>query len=303
MKADFHPPPIDSDATAAIAGRRYLYRDATRALTPTGGFLRGFAFTLNPYIGCAFGAAGGCPFCYVRAMPVAHTAPGPWGTWVIAKRNLAVLIAREIRAFAVKGGENEWSEHAAVFMSSATDPYQGVERRLKLTRSALAIFADNPPRRLLIQTRSPLVERDTDLIQRMGSRARVSLTIETDDDAVRRAITPTSPSVRRRVECARRLRRAGIFVQIAIAPMLPNRPAEFAAMLDGAADRVIVDTLLDGDGAAGARSRALGIDRLFGRLGYGRWFAAGAEAGLLDAMRARFGADRVLFSRDGFNDI
>jgi DNA repair photolyase len=188
-------------------------------------------------------------------------------------------------------------------MSSATDPYQGVERRLKLTRSALEIFVERPPRRLIIQTRSPLVERDIDLIQRMGSRTRVSLTIETDDDAVRRAITPTSPSIMRRVECARRLRRAGIFVQIAIAPMLPNRPAEFAAMLDGAADRVIVDTLLEGDGAAGARSRALGIGRLFASLGYDRWFAAGAEAELLDAMRARFGADRVLFSRDGFNDV
>src|SRR5271154_6245636 len=137
MKADFHVPPPAPDAGAATAGRRYLYRDATRALTPTGGFLRGFAFTLNPYIGCAFGAAGGCPFCYVRAMPVAHTAPGPWGSWVIAKRNLAELIAREIPAFAAKSGENEWSEHAAVFMSSATDPYQGVERRLKLTRAAL----------------------------------------------------------------------------------------------------------------------------------------------------------------------
>jgi len=172
-----------------------------------------------------------------------------------------------------------------------------------LTRAALAIFADHPPRRLIIQTRSPLVERDIDLIRRIGSRARVSLTIETDDDAVRRAITPTSPSVMRRVECARRLRRAGIFVQIAIAPMLPNRPAEFADLLDGAADRVIVDTLLDGDGASGARSRALGIGKLFARLGYDRWFAAGAEAALLEAMRARFGADRVLFSRDGFNDV
>ncbi|MGH7907054.1 MAG: hypothetical protein ACREP6_10530, partial [Candidatus Binataceae bacterium] len=68
--------------------RRYIYKDVTRALTPTGGFLDGFAYSLNPYIGCAFGGAGGCPFCYVRALPIARAGDGPWGGWVIIKRNL-----------------------------------------------------------------------------------------------------------------------------------------------------------------------------------------------------------------------
>jgi DNA repair photolyase len=281
------------------AGRQLFFRDAQRALTPTGGFLRDFAFSLNPYIGCAFGGGGGCPYCYVRALPVARAVEQPWGSWVIAKRNLADLIERELASLAAKGR----LEDTAIFMSSATDPYQGFERHLRLTRAALEAMVATPPRRLVIQTRSPLVERDIDLIKQLGVRVIVSLTLETDDDAVRKAITRTSPSVARRVECARRLRNEGIFVQIAVAPMLPNRPERFASMVAQVADRVVVDTLLDGDGAGGARSRALGMEAFYARLGYPQWLEAGSETALLDAMRARLGTERVAFSRDGFNDV
>jgi DNA repair photolyase len=279
--------------------RTYFEQEAMRALTPTGGFLRGFAYSLNPYIGCAFGAGGGCPFCYVRALPVAHAHAGRWGEWVIAKTNLPQLLERELAVLAHSGRLAD----ATIFMSSATDPYQGVERRLGLTRRALEAFGRHPPRRLVIQTRSPLIERDLDLIGRLGKCAIASITLETDDDAVRRAITPTSPAVARRLTTLRRLRAAGIFTQIAIAPMLPNHPQHFADLAAEVSDRVIVDTYFDGDGARGRRSRALGIGELYERLGYADWFKPGAERELLAAMRARLGDDRVLFSRDGFNDV
>src|SRR5271169_5383371 len=109
--------------------RNYSATAATRALTPTGGFLGGFSFSLNPYIGCAFGDGGGCPFCYVRALPVARAEAGPWGNWVIAKRNLPARLERELAELARRGRLDE----TAIFMSSATDPYQGIERRMKLT--------------------------------------------------------------------------------------------------------------------------------------------------------------------------
>jgi DNA repair photolyase len=64
----------------------------------------------------------------------------------------------------------------------------------------------------------------------------------------------------------RRLRAAGIFTQIAIAPMLPNHPQRFADLAAENSDRVIVDTYFDGDGARGRRSRALGIGELYERL-------------------------------------
>jgi DNA repair photolyase len=205
----------------------------------------------------------------------------------------------ELKALAVSGRLAE----TAIFMSSATDPYQGWERRLGLTRAALEVLIRNPPRRLLIQTRSPMVERDIDLLSALGSRAMVSMTLETDDDRVRRMITPTSPSVTRRIVTMRRLRRAGIATQMAIAPMMPNEPENFALIADEAADRVVVDTYFDGDGANGRRSRALGMGELYTRLGYGEWFRPGAEAALLKALRKRLGERRVLFSRAGFNTL
>jgi DNA repair photolyase len=279
--------------------RNYSATPATRALTPTGGFLGGFSYSLNPYIGCAFGDGGGCPFCYVRALPVARAQAGPWGTWVIAKSNLVELLARELRALERSGK----LERAAVFMSSATDPYQGMERRMRLTRGALELFVRRPPRRLLLQTRSPMIERDLDLLVRLGPRLIASITVETDDEQVRRALTPTSPSIARRLAAARRLRAAGVFVQLAVAPMMPNHPERLAELADGAADRVVVDTYFDGDGSGGRRSRALKMDELYAGLGYEGWFRSGAERELMAAMRARLGPERVLFSREGFNAV
>jgi DNA repair photolyase len=279
--------------------RTYIQRVAARALMPTGGFLRGFAYSLNPYTGCAFGDAGGCPFCYVRALPVAHSRSGEWGARVIAKTNLQELLERELTALERSGKLAE----ASVFMSSATDPYQGIERRIGLTRCAIEAFVRYPPRRLLIQTRSPLIERDIAVIGRLGERAIASITLETDDDLVRRRITPTSPAVTRRLVTMQRLRAAGIFTQMAIAPMLPNDPQRFAQLAAAVCDRVIVDTYFDGDGASGRRSRALGIGELYARLGYADWFKPGAERRLLTAMRAQLGADRVLFSRTGFTSV
>jgi DNA repair photolyase len=279
--------------------RVYSTTQAKRALTPTGGFLGGFSHSLNPYVGCAFGDNGGCPFCYVRALPVAHARAGPWGAWVIAKSNLRNLLERELTAMEAAGK----LERTTVFMSSATDPYQGLERRMELTRGALELFASHPPRRLLLQTRSPMIERDLDLLVRLGAHVIASLTVETDDERVRRALTPTSPSISRRLETARRLRKAGVFVQITAAPMLPNNPERFAELVDDAADRVVVDTYFDGDGSKGRRSRALGIGELYERLGYMEWFRPGAERALMAAMRTRLGASRVLFSRDGFSAV
>jgi DNA repair photolyase len=279
--------------------RDYSLTHATRALTPTGGFLNGFSYSLNPYVGCAFGNGGGCPFCYVRALPVARARPGPWGSWVIAKSNLLELLARELDALERSGK----LEAAAVFLSSATDPYQGMERRLRLTRGALELFINRSPRRVLVQTRSPMIERDIDLLVRLGPRVIASITVETDDEQVRRALTPTSPSIERRLMTARRLRAAGVFVQLAVSPMMPNHPERLARLADGAADRVVVDTYFDGDGSGGRRSRSLKMGELYERLGYERWFRPGAERELMAAMRARLGAERVLFSRAGFNAV
>ncbi len=288
--------PVRRAVSACLIMRRYVLRPATRALTPTGGFLKGFSFTLNPYVGCAFGDNGGCPFCYVRTLVIAHSEPGPWGSWVIAKSNLRELLEREMATLERTGR----LPTTTILMSSATDPYQGWERQLGLSRAALAVILRYRPRRLMIQTRSPLVERDIALLRELGAHLLVSLTVETDDDVVRRAIAPTSPSIVRRLQTARRLRDAGVFVQLAIAPMMPNSPKRFARLAAEAANRVLIDTYFLGDGSNGRRSCELGMGETYRRLGYERWFVPGAERELVEAMKAELGPERVVMSRDGF---
>jgi hypothetical protein len=85
--------------------------------------------------------------------------------------------------------------------------------------------------------------------------------------------------------------------------MMPNNPDRFAELAAASADRVIIDTYFDGDGANGARSRALGMRELYAKHGYEQWFQPGAERELVDAMKSRLGAERVLMSRHGFTAV
>ncbi len=116
---------------------------AKSILNPTGGFLATYTHSLNAYQGCAFGK-NSCPYCYVRAMPVQRFSGRPWGEWVKAKVNAPELLKRDLEAAKRKGTFG----NLRIFMSTATDPYQGAEARLKLTRGILEVFAgsgETPP--------------------------------------------------------------------------------------------------------------------------------------------------------------
>jgi DNA repair photolyase len=282
----------------------YRERMVKSALTrQAGGFLYNFTHSLQPYAGCAFGEdlpdGRGCPYCYVRRLPVAQFAGEPWGSWVDVKLNAAEVLADELERGRRRGKLETWR----IFMSSATDPYQGAEAKYRVTRACLEAFVKMPPGLLVVQTRSPMVLRDLDLLRALRGVAWVSLTLETNDDRVRRAFTPTSPPVAARLRTLRALRQAGIRAQAAVSPMLPNDPASFAAALADACDRALVDTLFAGDGAHGKRSEALGMRDLFARLGYGGWYAPEAHEPLLRTLRVRLGPGRVAFSAEGFNTL
>lgn len=271
----------------------------SRALAPTGGYLEGYSHTLNPYGGCAFGR-GGCPFCYVRQSPPQRFAPRGadgralgWGHWLRVKQGLAERLARELRSPAARGYR--------VFCGSATDPYQGAEARWRLTRGCLEALAVAPVAALVLQTRSVLVERDLALLAALPF-VRLHLTVETDDLAVHRALTASSPPPARRLATARAARRAGISTTITVSPLLPLAdPEAFAAALAEVADRVIVDTLADGDGAGGRRSRSNGMPAALAALGHpGFMDDPGPVERLLSALRRRLPADRVGVGRAGF---
>ena len=126
-----------------------IRRPASGALTKTGGFLSGFSHTLQPYIGCRFG----CAYCYVKGLNVHrfHQPPLAWGDYVHPRIGIAEQLRKELARLAQKGALDE----LAVFMSSATDPYQGLERQWRLSRACLDVFADYPPRLLVCRPARP----------------------------------------------------------------------------------------------------------------------------------------------------
>jgi DNA repair photolyase len=177
-----------------------------QVLAPATGFMDDFDFTLNQYSGCAFG----CSYCYAAFFVHDQWKRENWGKWVEVKVSALEQLARKRSLQGKK-----------IYMSSVTDPYQPIELKLELTREILQLLSE-PSRqpRLVIQTRSPFVVRDVDLLKRF-EHLRVNFTITTDDDSVRKRFEPGCPSNERRIQAAEECIRAGIKVGISVAPMLP----------------------------------------------------------------------------------
>ena len=263
-------------------------------LTPTGGFIEGFTHSMNPYMGCAFGEHGCGAYCYVAESPLGRYAGLPWGTWVEVKTNAPAVLRRELARMPDP-------RDLRVFMSSATDPYQPTEGYARVTRGVLEVLHDHPIGLLLVQTRSPIVERDLDLLAVMPF-AWLSMTVETDDDEVRRALTPTRPSIDRRFATLRAARAAGVRVQVTVSPALPHHVEAFAARLAEVADRVLVDTLC-GDGAMGKRSARRPIVARLAERGVRDWRDEADARILFEHLRTRLGEHRVGWSQEGFNAL
>lgn len=272
-------------------------RPATTALHPTGGFLEGFTHSLQPYIGCRFG----CAYCYVQESNVHRFFNGgfAWGDYVYPRQGVADVLEKELRRFARKGA----LDSLAIFCSSSTDPYQAAEREWGLMRGCLEAFVAQSPGLLVVQTRSPLVERDFDLLARLGERCWLSFTLETDRDDVRQALTPHCPSVARRLATLRAAAQAGLHVQVAVSPCLPYSSVEsFGGLLLESGERVVVDSYLSGDGQGGRRTARTSIPHDYARLGWGAWDGEEAARGLYGWLNARMG-ERAGWSQEGFTHL
>lgn len=252
------------------------------------GFLAGYSHSLNPYAGCSFG----CSYCYVRQMPVSLFRGEEWGTWVDIKKGAADLLRKELAKAKQKG-------KVTIFMSSSTDPYQPIEYQEEVTRSLLEVMVEAPPDFLLVQTRSPLVYRDIDLFLRLQDRVRVSMTIETDREEIRKHFTPGAPPIAGRLKILQRLADAGVPTQVAIAPVLPSSEA-FPAQLVGRVRRVCVDDYFMGDGSGGKRTRKLGLYSLYEKLGLEEWVNPAAWRIVYDRLQEVFPDDQVYVSQAGF---
>jgi len=163
-------------------------------------------YTLNPYSGCGMGC----------------------GSWVQPKTNAPYLLG--------KARAKLWGRR--VFLGSATDPYQYIEKQYRLTCRCLKVLAECNLEKLTVHTRSHLILEDIDLLKEFGPRLRVGFSVPTDDDRVRKKLEPMAPKIDLRLKTMRALRDAGIFVTAAVAPVLYCNPPRFAGLLKEAADDV-----------------------------------------------------------------
>jgi DNA repair photolyase len=172
-----------------------------------------FAWSINPYQGCYHQ----CVFCYARSTHRYRELDGVagWGTRLRAKVNAPAVLRREL---ARPGWRNE---HVAI--GTATDPYQAIEGRYRITRGILTELARAATPGHLI-TRSPLIVRDLDVLATLARAAtfNVCVSLPTLDAALAHRIEPTVAPPAQRLRAIRRLADAGIRVGVGIAPVLPH---------------------------------------------------------------------------------
>lgn len=207
----------------------------------------GMAFwSVNPYIGCAFG----CAYCYARdthrwALERAGDAGArlagdmpPWLAFerrILVKENADALVRAAFRSTrAPRPGDR-------VTIGTATDPYQPAERRFGITRRVLEVLRGASGLRLRIITKSPLVTRDVDVLSYLATRHRliVNVSLITLDRDLARRIEPRAPTPDARLRAVRRLSEAGIEVGVNCMPVLPgitDGPEAIASLVRAVAD-------------------------------------------------------------------
>ena len=209
------PPPLATTLT----------RDATRSViawnqSPDIGFDR----AVNVYRGCEHG----CIYCYARpSHAYLGLSPGlDFETKISFKPEAASLLEKELR----KPGY----VCRPMALGSNTDPYQPVERTLKLTRQVLEVLeAFGHP--VTIVTKSSLVLRDLDILSRMAARklARVAISVTTLDRGLARVMEPRAATPLRRVQAIGELVRAGVPASVMASPMIPGlNDAELERILE-----------------------------------------------------------------------
>ena len=173
----------------------------------------GFDASLNPYRGCEHG----CSYCYARPTHeyLGLSAGLDFERVIMVKRDAATLLEAQLRS-------RSWKPRV-LMLSGVTDPYQPIERRLRITRSALEVLARfrNP---VSLITKNALVTRDIDILAEMASwhGVVVTLSITTLDEALRARLEPRTSTIAERFRAMRELAAAGVPVGVNMAPIIPG---------------------------------------------------------------------------------
>jgi DNA repair photolyase len=175
--------------------------------------MRWITWSINPYRGCEFG----CKYCYARYTHEFMELRDPlaFERLIFLKQNAAWLLEQELRKI-------DPSDEIA--LGTATDPYQPIERRTRITRSLLEVFARRKGHHLGIVTKSALITRDLDLLTEIARHTTLTLhiTITTPDTELARLLEPRAPRPDLRFETVRKLREAGLRTGILCCPLLPG---------------------------------------------------------------------------------
>lgn len=265
--------------------------EARTILSPVSGFLRqaGFTHSLTPSRNCTFG----CTYCYVPTMRVqAGLRPDDWkhwGQWTTFKANAGELLARELRGTEI------------IYCSPLTDPYQPAEESFGLMRKILTAVADalRPAQSFVIQTRGPLILRDLDLLSRVSekTRLRISFSVTTNREDVRRTFEPHCAPIADRWQTIRHLREAGIPVTATLAPILPCDPDELLDMaMDATSGPVVADPFhVRCVKKSGATTREP-AQEICHRYGWDAWLNPEFHAEMLRTMKFRAAAANRTFA-------
>lgn len=172
-----------------------------------------FDRSINPYRGCEHG----CVYCYARPTHAyLNHSPGlDFETKLYAKHNAAEVLRKTLSS-------PSYAPHL-IALGANTDPYQPVERRLRITGSILAVLDEfNHP--VAITTKSASVTQDIDRLARMAARnlVQVHLSIGTLDRHMARTLEPRASTPEARFHAMRALAEAGIPTSVIVAPVIPS---------------------------------------------------------------------------------
>lgn len=171
-----------------------------------------FDRSINPYRGCEHG----CIYCFARPTHAwLGLSPGlDFETRLLAKPEAPALLRKEL---ARKGYECD-----VIAMGTNTDPYQPVEREMRITRGVLEVLAEHE-HPVMIVTKSDLVVRDLDILAPMAAKglAKVGLSVTTLNGELARTLEPRAPRPDKRLAAIRACADAGVPASVLVAPVIP----------------------------------------------------------------------------------
>jgi DNA repair photolyase len=233
---------IDPDESERPRRVTQFFRDGTKTIiTRNNSPDVGFETSLNPYRGCEHG----CIYCYARPTHeyLGFSAGLDFESKIIVKTNAPELLRAELES-------QRWKPQVLV-MSGVTDPYQPVEKKLRVTRGCLEVLAKfrNP---VAIITKNRLVTRDVDLLHKLAAcnAVAVNISVTSLDPNLQRVLEPRTSSPQARLDAIRQLSAAGIPTGVTVAPIIP-----------GLTDHE-VPKILEGSAKAGAQFAGYTIVRL-----------------------------------------